>query len=294
MEYLSRVHLVIKRPTMRNFIFALLAIALAVISCDHRPSNFEGADKSYMMAPPPSAPMKIIALGETEIVQRKLIKNGEITFSTNNIKETRQQLEKVCKEFNGYISSEEQQKFDDRISYQEVIRIPAGRFDAFMKVIEGLGEHIEYRNLSTQDVTEEFIDTEARLKTKKELEIRYHQLLGKATKVADMLSIEEQISKVRTEIESMQGRLNFLTNQVGYSTLTVNYHQIFASDYGFSTRIAASFVAGWNGLLFFVVGLAAVWPFLLILGVTFWLITRWLKRVNFGRVKVRHAPEEAQ
>jgi hypothetical protein len=272
---------------MKNLIFVTAAIGLSLISCDQRPNaNFEGGnpEREYnLIEPAPTkAQARIVRIDKSEIIQRKLIKNGEITFSTKNIDETRKELEKACKEFDGYVSSEEQQKFDESINYKEVIRIPAGRFDAFMKVIEKLGEHIEYRNFTTQDVTEEFIDTEARLKTKKELETRYHQLLGKATKVTDMLAIEEQISKVRTEIETMQGRLNFLTNQVGYSTLTVNYHQVIAGEFGFGSRLISSFVTGWNGLLAFLIGIISAWPFFLILGGSFWLITRWVKRINFN------------
>lgn len=271
---------------MKNFIFALLAIGLCIISCNQGPANFEGGtakQKYAMMAPPVlTTPGKIVRIDQSEIVERKLIKNGEITFSTKNIDDTRKELEKATKAFNGYVSSEEQQKFDERINYQQIIRIPSGRFDAFMNVIEKLGQHIEYRNLTTEDVTEEFIDTEARLKTKKELETRYHQLLGKANKVTDMLAIEEQISKVRTEIETMQGRLNFLTNQVGYSTLTVNYHQVIAGDYGFGSRLIASFVTGWNGLLAFLIGIISAWPFIAILVASFWLITKWVKKINYG------------
>lgn len=281
---------------MKNFIFGVVVVATLLFACESRTGvNFEGGVK---LSRPPAimkAPLKVTENNKFETPQRKLIKNGEITFSTKNIDETRKSLAKACKDFNGYISSEEQQKFDERINYQEVIRIPAARFDAFMNVIEELGEHIEYRNLTTQDVTEEFIDTEARLKTKKELETRYHQLLGKATKVTDMLAIEEQISIVRTEIETMQGRLNFLTNQVGYSTLTVNYHQVVAGEFGFGSRLASSFVSGWNGLLAFLIAVISAWPFVLILAGAFWLITRWLKRININNVnRSRHASAEVQ
>lgn len=284
---------------MKKVTLVVIIIAF-LMSCENRRNKLRVesglASREYASLSPPAIMKESVKLPEKdniEIAQRKLIKNGEITFSTKDIDGTRKSLAKACKDFNGYISSEEQQKFDERINYQEVIRIPAVRFDAFMNVIEELGEHIEYRNLTTQDVTEEFIDTEARLKTKRDLETRYHQLLGKATKVTDMLAIEEQISIVRTEIETMQGRLNFLTNQVGYSTLTVNYHQVVAGDFGFGSRLASSFVSGWNGLLAFLIAVISAWPFVLILAGAFWLITRWLKRINNVN-RNRHASAEVQ
>jgi hypothetical protein len=281
---------------MRKLIILFLAVAVTIFSCDRRPAkaNFEGglAAEYEMSAPKPMAPAKLIKVGESEIFDRKLIKNGEITFSTKDINETRKKLESAATEFNGYVSSEEQQKVRNNMNYHQVIRIPAGRFDAFMKVIESIGDHIEYRNITTQDVTEEFIDLEARLKTKKELEIRYHQLLNRAAKIEDMLSIEDQIAKVRTEIETMQGRLQYLTNQVGYSTLTVNYHQVIVSDSGFATRIASSFATGWNSLLVFLIGITSAWPFILFLTIGIWVVTRWVKRNQF--VRNRQAPQDVQ
>lgn len=278
---------------MKTIAVVGVAVALALTSCGRAPANFEGgepASKSMaLLSPPAIASLEKAKVRTSDVVERKLIKNGTISFSTNDISKTRKEIENVCREFNAYVSSDEQQKFDKRIQYEQVIRIPAGRFDAFVKVIENMGEHVEYRNITTQDVTEEFIDIGARLKTKKELEARYHQLLVKAAKVEDILSIEEHIAKVRTEIESMAGRLNFLTNQVGYSTLTLTYHQVVASDFGFGTQLVSSFITGWNGLLVFLVGIVTAWPFILILGAGIWLISRWLKRINLAR----HSKTEA-
>ena len=280
---------------MKNLFLILFVFSLGALSCDRRAKLMveKSESPSYPMAPPKVvAPAKMVKVNESEIVDRKLIKNGEINFTTKDILASRQELEKACRDFNGYISSEEQQKLSNGISYHQVIRIPAAKFDAFMKVIERIGDHIEYRNITTQDVTEEFIDIEARLKTKKELEVRYHQLLNKAVKIEDMLSIEEQISTVRTEIETMQGRLQYLTNRVGYSTLTVNYRQVVVNDFGFGSRLATSFVTGWNGLLVFLIGIVSAWPFMIFLTLAIWLIARWVKR-NY-RHNNRQALREVQ
>lgn len=273
---------------MKNSFLVVLLGALLLLSCNqHEPVNYEGGEPPrVMMSAPPALHKPVMKVARNEIVERKLIKNGEITFTTKDIAETRKLIEKVCKDFEAYISSDEQQKMDDNINFVQVIRIPAARFDAFLKTIEGLGERIEYRNVTTSDVTEEFIDTEARLKTKRELEVRYHQLLGKASKIEDMLAIEEQIAKVRTEIEAMQGRLNFLTNQVGYSTLRVSYNQQLVADYGFGSQVVSSFVTGWNGFLVFFVALVSSWPVILLLVIALWFVRRSLKKVSFAKVPV--------
>lgn len=266
----------------------MLVIAAWVIACDRRPSaNFEGGMPPEMESMAPPAIMRPEMVSE-KVVDRKLIKNGTIAFSTKSVSEVRTEIDKIVKDFNAYVSDDNQERFNDKIEYQQVIRIPAVRFDACVKVIEELAGEIEFRDLGTQDVTEEFIDVEARLKTKKELEARYLELLKKAKDVKEMLAVENQIATVRSDIESMQGKINYLTNQVGYSTLTVRYYQSLASDIGFGSRIAKSFVSGWHGLLAFLVGIVSAWPFILLLSATLWAISRWSKKVN---LRLKRSPQ---
>jgi hypothetical protein len=261
----------------------IVSIVTGLFACDRRPSNFEGGSvkERAMMAPP----AKQETFVNSKTVERKLIKSGMIEFSTKSVSDMRKEIDKLTKEFNAYISSDNQQKIDGKIEHEQVIRVPAGRFDAFVKVVEELGDQIEFRNVGTEDVTEEYIDVEARLKTKKELEIRYHQLLTRANNVKEMLAVEEQISNVRSEIESMQGRINFLSDQVGYSTLTVKYYQVTSTQFGFGSRAIGSFVTGWRGLLTFLIGIISAWPFILILAGSMWLISRWSKRINLRLTK---------
>jgi hypothetical protein len=269
-----------KHNFMKTTFILLLAI-LGLLACNKEPANFEGGDPGYQSAPPALA--KRVANSKAK--ERKLIKTGRIEFSTENIAHMHTEIDKVVKEFNAYISSDNQQKFDGKIQYEQVVRVPANRFDGFVKVIEELGGEIEFRNFDAQDVTEEYIDIEARLKTKKELEVRYHQLLKEAKNVEEMLAVETQIANVRSEIESMQGRINFLADQVGHSTLTLNYYQLISPQLGFGSKLVASFASGWQGFLAFLVGLTAIWPFILILSVSLWFLSRWSKRFNLKFVK---------
>jgi hypothetical protein len=249
----------------------------------------EESESMMAFAPPPA----IRQASKPAKTERMLIKNGNLNFSVANIEESKKEIEKLSKEFNGYIASEEQQRYDHRLQYEQVIRIPAGRFEAFVKTIEGFGLHIDSRNINSQDVTEEFIDVEARLKTKKELDVRYHQLLSKAKNVTEMLAIEEQIGSVRAEIESMQGRLNFLTNQVGFSTLTITYYQTLVTDFGFGMKIISAFVTGWKGLLAFLIGIISAWPFIIILGLGLWGVSKWVRRVTLSHIsRTRDALEQ--
>lgn len=204
-------------------------------------------------------------------IDRKLIRNGSLDFKTGDVKKTKAEIEKIVKALKAYTSSENENNYGDRIQYMQVIRVPAGQFDELVKQVEALGEKTENKNINTQDVTEEFIDVEARLKTKKELEVRYREILKQAKTIADIVSIEGQIGQVRSEIESMEGRLTYLKNQVSYSTLTVSYYESIGKEFGFFGRIKESLGNGWDNLLSFFIFLINVWPFVLIfLAVIFW------------------------
>ena len=217
------------------------------------------------LAPPPN-----------EVVDRKLIRNGTLEFQTDEVKKTKTEIEKICKELNAYISSESENNLGERLQYNQVIRVPANQFDTLLARLEPLALKIENKNISTEDVTEQFIDVEARLKTKKELEARYREILKLAKTVEEIVSIESQIANVRSEIESMEGRLNFLKNQVAFSTLNVTYYETIGIDFGFASKLVQSLKGGWDNLLAFIIFLVNLWPFVLgLAALTFWF---WNKR----------------
>lgn len=278
-KLLLRASLFKNQFNMRCVAMIVLAMFL-LIACDRRSQlNFEGGfAPKISVAPPVHMKPNLVSVQD---VERMLIKHGSIELSTADVSAMRKDMEKVVKEFKAYVSSENQDMVEGKIHYEQVIRVAAGRFDAFVKVVEGLSGEIRFREFDTQDVTEEYIDTEARLKTKKELEVRYHQLLAKANNVKEMLAVEEQIANVRSEIESMQGKMNYLKDQVAFCTLTVRYFETTSAPLGFGSRLAASFVTGWNGLLMFLVGVVSIWPFILILALSLWFISRWAGKINF-------------
>jgi hypothetical protein len=277
---------------MKLSTFSLLLV-LTLFSCQKGPLNFEGGQISKVLsnsefgasAKTESASIQFVS--NNNVVERKLIKTGRLEFISNNVEQTRDSIEKLCRHYNAYISDEDQNNYDRRLQFEQTIRIPSGQFDALMKAVEAIGENVESRQITTEDVTEEYIDVEARLKTKKELEHRYIELLKKAKSVSDIVSIEGQIANTRSDIESMQGRLNYLLSQVSYSTLTIVYYENIGTEYGFGSKFFASLKNGWENLLLFVIGLLNIWPFVLIGAALIWgfIRARRLRRKKEGLVE---------
>lgn len=206
---------------------------------------------------------------------RKIIKNGDLRFETANVEETTALIRTTVTELGGYIGNENIFDYKDRIEYTVVVRVPENNFDHLVDKISLSAEKIESKNINSLDVTEEFIDVEARVETKKELETRYKEILKQASRVDEILNIEREIGKLRSEIESLEGRLNYLKNRVALSSLTITYYEKSSQPFGFFSKFYQALKNGWTYLLWFIIILTSLWPFILltlvILFVVFWV-----------------------
>jgi hypothetical protein len=195
---------------------------------------------------------------------RKLIKEGRVEFETENITNTRQKVFASVEKYKGYISSDQEFKSPGRTSNTLVIRVPVEHYDDLLRDATAGVNKFDFREIDVKDVTEEFLDVEARLKTKKELETRFLELLKQAKNVTELLEIEKQINALRSDIESIEGRLKYLQNQVALSTLTMTFYENTPVYTEFSREFKDGFRNGWNNLVWFFVFLTNIWPFVLL------------------------------
>ncbi len=215
---------------------------------------------------------------EAIVTERKLIKDGTVSFETDDLTATRQKVTAAISRYGGYVSSDNAFKTEDRLSQTLVVRVPADRFDPLLAdVTEGI-DKLDRKEISVRDVTAEYLDIQARLKTKKALEARYLKLLDKANSVADVLAVEKQIGELRADIESIEGRLNFLKNQVALSTLTLTFYQTTARETRFGREFAEGLGNGWKNLLWFFVALVNLWPFVILIGLLYWGLKSWKRK----------------
>lgn len=201
-----------------------------------------------------------------EAIERKLIKEGRVEFEVVDVNATRETIFKAVNKYKGYVSSDQEFKSPGRKSNTIIIRVPAGQFDDLLKEATQGVEKFESKTINVKDVTEEFLDIQARLKTKKELEQRYINLLKKAKNVNEILQIEKQIGQLRSDIEAIEGRLNYLRDRVSFSTLTMLFYEYkpISNETGFGQKFKNAFRNGWDNLIWFFVGLSNIWPFILI------------------------------
>jgi Cdc6-like AAA superfamily ATPase len=201
-----------------------------------------------------------------ETIDRKIIKNGNIEFETADVNKTKSLVEQTVRELSGYISKENVVEYSDRLEHKLIIRVPADNFDLLLKNISESVDKLDRKNIDVLDVTEEYIDVQSRIKTKKELQARYTELLEKAAGVVEMLAIESEIGKLQTEIESAEGRLRFLHDRIAFSTLEMTYYQKIASTspFSFFPKLRDGIKSGWEFFLWFIIGLSYLWVFIVL------------------------------
>lgn len=216
--------------------------------------------------------------GNSAEIERKLIKNGNVSFETFNLEKTRQNITDAIKKYNAYVSYDNEYKSTDRITNNINVRVPSKDFDNFLVEISKGVEKFDSKNISVNDVTEEFLDVEARLKSKKKLEERYLDLLNKTKSVKEIIEVERQLANVRSAIESIEGRLKYLQNKVSYSTLSITFYKEISVQSNFGRNIVNGFKNGINNIKWFFIGLVNIWPFILIILIIIFLIRRRIKK----------------
>ena len=138
------------------------------------------------------------------------------------------------------------------------------------------------KEISASDVTEEYIDVDARLKAKKILEARYFELLKKANKVSEMIEIETQLATIREEIDAKEGQLRYMKSRISMSTITIEFYKTVAEESGatvsFWSKIWNAIASGFNNISNFFIGIVQLWPFIAIFVLAFYFIRKRFKK----------------
>lgn len=247
--------------------FAILFL-LVMVSCDK-----QDYDQSF---PAENTQEKLLTDQTVEpekpAVERKLITEGRVEFETPAIDSSRNAVLTAVNKYKGYVSSDQAYNSPGRTTVTMVVRIPAGHFDDLLREATAGIKKFDSKEIEVKDVTEEYLDIEARLKTKKALEARYAELLKKANTVTEILEIEKQSGELRAEIESIEGRMKYLENRVSFSTLTLTFYESTALEKSFGKQFVQGFKNGWENLILFFVFLVNIWPFVLaLLAVIVWM-----------------------
>lgn len=268
-------------------IFFLSACFLILISCSKKEADSQDLAITTVKLPPAfktkgESDAKFDKASNVPEIQQKIIKQASLRFETNDLENTFTQIQAAIKENGATIQTDSEGKDYNTIYRNITVKVPSQNFDSFLSSVSKGVSYFERKDISSEDVTEQYIDLNSRLKTKRKLEERYLQILQKATKISEILEIEKQISTIREEIEAKEGQLKYLESRVSESTVTIEFYKTIAEKEGvkisYGSKIWTAIKSGFFSLSEFLISIISIWPFIIVFCVLAYFIRKRFKR----------------
>jgi hypothetical protein len=236
-------------------------------------SAAERSEPSAQAVPPAQEPAS----------SRRVIRTGQIAIEVERFDDATRRLLVIAETAGGFIADSSYTEEGGAPRGTFVLRVPALRFSEAVRQVEALGT-VQRRQIGGQDVTEEYVDLEARIRNLERQEARLLTFMDRATRIPDLMAIENEVARVRGEIERLTGRLRYLANRVELATIQAEVRQKPRKGPGgfwdfdqTIARIQAAFLNTVRELLGITEGLvafaAAVLP-LVVLGAVAWGLLR--------------------
>jgi len=205
---------------------ALVMLLLVPVSCAKAP-----------VAPMPPSPEEGVSMpsvvfkGEgagtypldtTETTQeRMIVRTGDMSLVVGNVIQARDDIAQLAARFDGYVVSSQISGEEEEMRGWISIRVPDDKFEQALAELRNLAVRVKSESTSSQDVTEEYTDLQARLKNAEATEKQYLALLEKAVDVEDILKIYQSLSQVRQQIEQIKGQMQYLERTASMSRISV-------------------------------------------------------------------------
>lgn len=206
---------------------------------------------------------------------RKIIYNATLWLETKQFDQASADLLEAASQAGAYVQSSESSGSAEQgnRSVYYTLRVPAENYSEFLNAAAQAANLIR-RSESSQDVTAEYVDLEARLASLEQQRQRLDELAAQAESLEDLLAIESQRSEVQYQIESYTGQMNVLQDQISYSTVDVYLDEVTEltpQSTSFISRVGSAFRGSWNGFVSvvqeLVIGLIYLLPFLVVAAV---------------------------
>jgi uncharacterized membrane protein len=234
-------------------------------------------------------------------IERKIIRNADLQLESDSPEEAQQKITAIAEGKDGYIVTT-QKTTSPRTGKGETVnmtlRVPSEKFNETLDEIRKTGSRVVSENITGEDITDKFVDMQARLKAEKALEEQFLEIMKRSNTVQDALNVQRQIADVRGKIEQMEGRLRQWEKLASLSTIKVTIQTptaISGSSEGFFYRLKDSISTGLDGALSFILGfimvLIAILPFLLLVVLPIFLLLRYFWRKTKKKIQ-KHDTQE--
>jgi hypothetical protein len=213
---------------------------------------------------------------------KKIIKTADITTEVADFKAFSSQTKEMAKKYGGYIAGEKQQESAYKIENVLAVKVPVDMFDDMMNELARLPVKIISKQVSSQDVTTEIVDTKSRIEAKKEVREKYMEFLRGAKNMEEMLQVQQQINDIQEQIETATGRVTYLSHASAYSTINLTYYQVLdekavkekGEEPGFGNQLGKAMFYGIDIIKMILLALVTIWPLLLMAAIVLLIYRR--------------------
>ncbi|MDQ3291303.1 MAG: DUF4349 domain-containing protein [Bacteroidota bacterium] len=209
------------------------------------------------------------ATSRSKPIDTKIIRTANLRFQVEDFKKSNLTINQLITQHEAQLLSANESRTDGTLENNLIIKVLPQKFESLLNSITNQSIFLDSKNITSEDVTTEYIDITARLKTKKAVEARYLDLLKQAKTVKDIISVEEQLRQLQEEIESTEARINYLNRQATYNTINLSYYQKLpvtsSPDTSIAVRVRNAFQGGWDFTVALFIGLLHLWPLLIII-----------------------------
>ncbi len=231
------------------------------------------------------------------VSDRKIVHTGSVELTVKDPKDSAQQVRTLAEELGGYVEASEIAG-QESVNATLTIRVPATRLEDAKAELTKLALHVDNEKSNAQDVTRQYVDTEARLRNLRAQEAQYLLIMKSAVKVQDMLDVSEHLSQIRGEIEQQQAEFQTLSKQIEMASLVISLRsQVDTAVFGLNWRplyqlklATRQALDGLGAYASTMVSIVLYLPVLLLWGATIlfgavvsWRILRWTVRTFFAR-----------
>lgn len=223
---------------------------------------------------PPSLPVAKIDW------DKKKIKTATVKLQVRQFKSYHESLYPAIKKNGGYVAGEESFFADKKMEMVVTIKVPVQQFESLMNDMSSKDGRVIERNIKTEDVTGQVVDTKSRLEAKKQMRLKYLEFLKQSKNMAEILQVQAEINGLQEETEAAAGRIQYLSNQSAYSTIHLTFYEPLAGYHptdnnpSFFTRAAAAFAEGTLFIKSILLGLITIWPILITGSLVYYLYKR--------------------
>jgi hypothetical protein len=215
--------------------------------------------------------------------ERKIIQCASLRIEVEDFQASSDALFEIVERSDGFISDWYSYVTDTGRKRGDItIRVPKDTFLGVIRELEPLGT-VQSKQISGEDVTEEYIDLQARLNNSERQEKRLLEILDKADEVKDILEVERELARVRGEIEQLTGRITYLENRVELATISVSLYEPepITQSWGIRDALRASFAGFVSVIRGLIIAIGYILPLVILVGLG-WLfkarVIPWLRR----------------